>query len=210
VSLKNLYHKNQASLVIEDRMSGMGSCGAGDLDITVYDQNLPNKLYRLVDGVLKGGSQDGSFSQCTEFKDVDNNGITEIVTSDNRFYYAFGEPNYEYPPQIIAFSPNSFEDVTLQYPNLLRAEAKRSWDEVITRRQQAGNGCPGYFSELGNYAAIKSMLGEYPDAIKRIKERIDMDLSFHRLYDCYNPSEPADITEFIPELEAFLSEKGYI
>ncbi len=162
--------------------------------------------------MAKGSSQDGNFSQCTELKDVDNNGITEIVTLDTRFYYAFGERPGEYsdPPQIIALSPNGFEDVTLQYPNLLRAEAKHSWDEVITRRQAASNNCPGYFSEMGNYAAIKSMLGEYPDAIQRIKERINMDLSFHRLYDCYNPSVPNGINTFIPDLETVLSENGYI
>ncbi|MGF1589490.1 MAG: hypothetical protein ACFCU7_09625 [Pleurocapsa sp.] len=210
VSLKNLYEKNQASLVIEDRVSGMGSCGAGDLDITVYDQNLPDKLYRLGEGILKGGSQDGGFSQCTEFKDIDNNGIIEIVTSDTRFYYAFGERTYLYPPQIIALTPNGFQDVTLNYPDFLRTEAKHSWDEVITRRQEVSNSCPNYFSEIGNYAAIKSMLGEYPDAIRRIEERINMDLAFHRLYNCYQPYIPADINTFIPDLEAVLSENGYI
>jgi hypothetical protein len=210
VSLKNLYNRNQSSVVIEDRIVGNGSCGAGDLDITVYDENLPNNLYRLGDGILKGGSQDGNFSQCTEFQDIDNNGITEIVTLDNRFYYAFGERTDLYPPQIIELTPDGYQDVTLQYPNLLRAEAKHSWDEVIKIRQEVSNSCPNYFREIANYAAIKSMLGEYPDAIQRIKERINMDLSFHRLYDCYKPYVPADITEFIPELEAVLYENDYI
>ncbi|MBW4534797.1 MAG: hypothetical protein KME09_12760 [Pleurocapsa minor HA4230-MV1] len=218
VSLKNLYNRNKASVVVEDEMVGNGSC-TGSLEVTVYDQNLPNKLYRLGNGVVKAaltydyGSDYYVLDRepyyvpiCTDFKDIDNNGITEIVTQDKRFS-AFEKSFTSYPPQIIALNTNGFEDVTLQYPNFLRAEAKYHWDEVIKARQEASNSCPYYFIEMASYAAIKSMLGEYPDAIKHIKERINMDLSFHRRYDCYLPN---GINTFIPNLEAFLSENNYI
>lgn len=87
--------------------------------------------YDATQGAIDLLSQEswGSYRNLPEFTDVDNDGVVELISHDENFSYGFGPyaTTGPSPIQIWEYSPDSLQDVTRAFPELIRQDAERWW-----------------------------------------------------------------------------------
>jgi serine protease Do len=117
--------------------------------------------------IVDGGALDGEGYQ---FKDLDGNGGSELISVDNSFLYAFDCYACSYAPtQIHKLVGAALNDVTRepQYQPFLRFQL-RQMEAAATRDDQLGSN--GY---LGGWVASKALVGELSDAWQTMLARYD-------------------------------------
>ncbi len=139
--------------VIAEGYSGGAHC-CEDIVVLVAprdDVRAPWKQVRL--GAFDGGARPP--------RDLDGDGLAEILVRDDAFYYAYGCYGCSYaPPVILSVRDGKKVDLTRQpsFRPLLRKEEKR----VIRRMKEsrAENGGRVENGLLAGYVALKALLGE--------------------------------------------------
>ncbi|WP_334913726.1 hypothetical protein [Nostoc sp.] len=126
-----------------------------------------------------------------QLKDLDNDGLPEFDSRDDRFAYAFtAYADSDYPLQIWHYRQGKMIDVTRAYPKLISIHASERWQSYTEARQQGDDGK----SFLAAYLADKYLLGQGQDGWQRVQQ-------------AYKKS---DRTKYFADLRKFLRETGYI
>ncbi|MBW4557518.1 MAG: hypothetical protein KME59_16570 [Trichormus sp. ATA11-4-KO1] len=126
-----------------------------------------------------------------QLKDVDQDGVQEFISQDDRFAYAFTSYAASgYPLQIWQYRQGKMIDITRRYPQLIYNHAFEQWQTYTEARRQGDDG-KGF---LASYLADKYMLGQEQDGWQRVQQ-------------AYKQS---DRTQFFASLRQFLRETGYI
>lgn len=147
------------------------------------------------------GPGDGSGG---EFKDINNDGITEFLTFDQSFLYTFSSYAGSFPPSIIlSFRDGQFVEVTRQYPERLRSVAWQMY-LAIRRNDYNPNGM------LAGYVAQKILLGEFEEGWEFMLVHYSRDPDME--YNIY--SDDGEVIgrhpNFPAALQAFLMDMGYL
>ncbi len=107
-------------------------------------------------------------------KDLDGDGLTEIVTTDESFLYAYGSYAESYaPPVIMGVRQGRQVDLTRRpsMRSFLRREEKRI--RRFMRDQWRGRGRPVPAGILAGYVALKILLGEGPEGWRFMLANLD-------------------------------------
>jgi hypothetical protein len=124
------------------------------------------------------------------FEDVDQDGLPEFRTRDDRFAYQFASyAGSFYPIQLWRYQQGRMVNVTREFPQLIRADAYQNWQYY----QQTKNDIEGGRAALAAYLADKYLLGEAADG-------------WQRLEAAYRGS---DREQFFTDLSKFLQQTGY-
>ena len=126
------------------------------------------------------------------FKDLNNDGIPEFDSADDRFAYQFASyAGSAFPLQIWQYRQGQMIDITRNYPQLVYRDAYRLWQQYLERRKLE------YGEEkapLAAYLAAKYLLGQEQDGWQRVR----------RTY------LKRDRKKYFIELKRFLRITGYI
>jgi hypothetical protein len=117
--------------------------------------------------VVDAGALDG---EGYEFKDLDGDGGSQLISVDNSFLYAFGCYACSVaPPQIHKLIGPALTDVTreVRYQPFLKYQI-RQMEQAATQDGQWGSN--GF---LGGWVATKALVGELSDAWRTMLERYD-------------------------------------
>jgi subtilisin-like proprotein convertase family protein len=78
------------------------------------------------------------------FADLDRDGVSELVSSDDRFAYAFTSfGGSVFPVQIWHYGGGKLRDVTSSYPSAVRSDARRIWSEYLAERKDPSSDVRG-------------------------------------------------------------------
>ena len=126
-----------------------------------------------------------------QIEDLDQDGIPEFLSGDDRFAYQFASyAGSGRPIQIWQYRQGEFTDVTRQYPQKVYQNAHEHWQNYQAAQAQ-GNETKGM---LAGYLAAKYLLGQGEDGWLRVKQAY----------------QQGDRQVFFDELQQFLQATGYI
>jgi hypothetical protein len=124
-------------------------------------------------------------------EDINSDGIPEFRTRDDRFAYQFASYAASfYPVQIWRYQEGRMANVTLRFPQLIRASAYQNWQYY---QQYKNDGVEPGRAALAAYLADKYSLGEATDGWQRVQGAYQGD----------------DRAQFFADLRAFLRKTGY-
>ncbi len=110
--------------------------------------------------VLKADTLDGGY----QFEDLGGDGVSELVSNDNRFLYAFDAYALSYGPvRIQKLEGTQLRDVRRDYAKFLRQDLYRM--EYSAERTQELWHSNGF---LGGWVAAKALVGQFDDAWARM------------------------------------------
>lgn len=195
VYLQN-FDNDQIPEVIISTYSGGAHCCTNDI---IYHWQ-GNKFNRI-----ELGARDGYGGS---FQDLDRDGNIEYLTVDNSFLYMFSSYAGSFPPtEIFTFRNGNFENVTTQYPNLLRAtlnEMYRCYLEISNSEYPDVNGI------LAGYVAQKILLGEYEEGWQFMLNHYDPTSDWGLEIYNNNGNVIGLYSDFPTALNAFLIRQGYL
>ena len=133
--------------------------------------------------------------------------MTEFVTLDNAFFYAFSSYAGSYPPSLIlTFQNGEYVDTTSEFAQRLGSTA---WDmyQSVEHREDEGYEINGL---LAGYVAQKIRLGQYQEGWDFMLARYERDNDWGlRIYD-NDGNVIEEYKNFPAALQAFLKDLGYL
>jgi hypothetical protein len=97
--------------------------------------------------------------------DLDGDGLPELVSGDSRFAYQFTSFAFStWPVQIWRYRIGRFDDVTRDFPTLIRRDAHSQWRLANTRRNRWNNA--GF---LAAWTGDECLLGHAASAFKQLE-----------------------------------------
>ncbi len=135
-------------------------------------------------------TQHDFLNSAAALRDLDHNGRTEFVTSDNAFAYEFTDfAESGMPLQILNFSGLAFDNVTRRYPKLIRNDARLWWRAYLSDNDS------GRVGLVAAWAGDEYNLGRGHAAAATLAKQA---------------SEHHISARFVKRLRAFLKRHGYI
>ncbi|MEB3355195.1 MAG: PPC domain-containing protein [Synechococcales bacterium] len=126
----------------------------------------------------------------SSFEDLDDDGVPEFFSYDDRFAYEFASyAGSAFPPQFWRFRQGEMVDVTRDYPDRVYDEAFRLW-QTYERAQQQNSEVKGV---LAAYLATKYLLDQGEDGWSRLEAQY----------------RQGDRQQYFADLQLFLEETGY-
>lgn len=123
-------------------------------------------------------------------RDLNHNGQSEFVTRDNAFAYEFTDfAESGMPLQILTFSGLAFDNVTRQYPALIRSDARLWWRAYLSDNDS------GRVGLIAAWAADEYNLGRGHAAAATLAKQV---------------AEHQISARFVKRLHVFLKRHGYI
>jgi hypothetical protein len=194
IALKDLDSNDIPEVIVESFTGGAHCCMA----ITTYTwQN--EQFHPIYFDYLDGGGG--------QFEDLNGDGLTEFVTADNAFFYAFSSYAGSFPPNLIlTFQDGQYIDTTPQFEEALRSTA---WNMFQVMEDLGTEGIDSN-GVLASYVAQKIRLGEYQAGwdlmLARYNRQDDWGLAVYN--DAGNLI--GEYPNFPTALGAFLRELGYL
>ena len=192
LALRDLDGDGTSELVVQNYSGGAHCC----TNTAVYSwQN--DEFKTLETGYLNSAGG--------RFEDLNDDGLSEFVSADNRFLYRFSSYAGSFPPPLIStFDAGEFTDTTKQHPTMIRAGIARI-EEAFAGEQPVGerNGL------LAGYVAMKSLVGEYQEGWEYMLERYDAESDWGLEMRNEEGDEVGMYPDFPTALEAFLADAGY-
>ncbi len=133
-------------------------------------------------------------------RDLDQDGIAEFVSDDDRFAYAFTSyAGSRYPIEIRQYRQGKLQNVTAEFPDVVYADAYRLWldyQDLVANRPSGDNGAWAEVEQaaLAAYLADKYILGQGEDGWQRVIATYQW----------------PDREDFFNSLSNFLGELGYL
>lgn len=128
-----------------------------------------------------------------QLQDLDQDGIPEFKSADDRFAYQFSAyAASRFPLQIWQFQSGAMQNVTREFPQLVYSDAYQLWVDFARNRNEEYDGV--LRSTLAAYLADKYLLGQEADGWQRVQQ------AYQR----------SDRLEFFADLRQFLRETGYM
>ena len=138
------------------------------------------------------------------FEDLDEDGLSEFVTVDNRFLYRFSSYAGSRPPLLIStFEDGELIETTKQYPETIREQIAEVEETLTGDFAYEVNGL------LAGYVAMKSLVGEYEEGWQYMLERYDPESEAGLEIRDENSEVVGRHPDFPTALAAFLDEAGY-
>jgi hypothetical protein len=139
-------------------------------------------------------------------KDLDGDGRPELSARDEAFAYAFGPFVYSVPPvTIFEYQAGALRDVTRNYPDAIRADAKETFGYYVKARKKRDHAA--IRGVLAGWAADECLLDRCAYAFARVNASLRAGELSRQSTD---PStEPAN-DAYIAKLRAFLRKYGYL
>jgi hypothetical protein len=137
--------------------------------------------------------------------DLNQDGVMEFVSADDRFAYSFASYAASPSPiQLWAYQPGKLVDITRQHPKLIYADASNLWQAFQENRQDCNPKSWGSCGEgvLAAYLADKYLLGQAADGWKRVR-------SVYQGNGCDFKDKCLGRESYFRNLEAFLKQQGY-
>jgi hypothetical protein len=123
-------------------------------------------------------------------RDLNNDGVPELQSGDDRFAYAFSSYAASgYPLRVWRYENGEMQDATQQYPEAIKQNAEQTWQNIL-RAQTEGSEVRGY---LAAYLADQYSLGQAESGWQRLQE----------VY------RERDRSAFFQQLRQFLDKNGY-
>lgn len=120
-----------------------------------------------------------------QLEDLDDNGIPEFISADDRFAYAFTSfAGSEFPPRFWQYRDGEMVDVTREFPEEVYADAVRLWNRYTTIRDEVGN--DDLKGVLAAYLATKYLLDQSAEGwnlVRQIYQASDRDQYFANLQE---------------------------
>lgn len=193
IDLQDLDSDGTPEVIVETYSGGAHCC----TNFTIHSWQ-DNQFETVETGLLDGGG--GSF------KDLNNDGLTEFVSSDNAFFYAFGSYAGSFPPsQIWTFQDGKLVNTTRQFPQELRSTAWNMYQAILEMEKDdySSNGI------LASYVAQKILLGEYQQGWDFMLAHYDRTSDWGlAIYE--GDEVVGHYPDFPTALEVFLIEQGYL
>lgn len=193
VQIAEMDNQNDTPEVIFESFSGGAHCCIMALILTKQD----NRWQSVEIGSFDGGTNGAS--------DIDNDGIYEYLTVDNRFLYLFSSYAGSFaPPQIWRLEKGKVVDVTKQpqYRNWLKTELEKFNKDVMPDTGEVNGFWAGYI-------AWKALIGEEMTAWQSMLKKYDQTQTYCTKYDrdsnCVSKEE-----KFPSALLSFLQETDYL
>lgn len=138
-----------------------------------------------------------------ELRDLDGNGRLELLTSDDRFAYAFSAYVFSVlPVQVDRYDHGRIVDVTSQYPWLVRREAKQLWRLYLQTRGEKDADVRGV---LAAWLADEYRLGLVSEGWAKIEAAYHRgDLGAPRVDTLWPAGQ-----KYLSALRSFLEKTGY-
>jgi hypothetical protein len=190
VFLQDLDNNKTPEVVIATFSGGAHCCN----NFIIYSwQN--GEFSRTETGMLDGGGG--------KFEDLDGDGTIEFITNDNNFLYTFSSYAGSFPPtQIFTFRNGKLENVTRNYPDILRQTATEMYQVIMENKDSNINGV------MASYVAQKALLGELEEAWQFMLENYNSD--FQEGLTIYeNGEEVGTYPDYPTALKALLVKLGY-
>lgn len=151
----------------------------------IFDYDPAQEQYTAVEHVW---GNVGGF----QLDDLDDNGIPEFISADDRFAYAFTSyADSAFPPQFWQYRDGEMVDVTREYPDAVYSEAVRLWNRYTAIRDGARSG--DIKGVLAAYLATKYLLDQSAEGWSLVRQ----------IY------QAGDRTQYFAELQQFLEANGY-
>ncbi len=132
--------------------------------------------------------------------DIDDDGTRELVSSDARFAYQYASfAGSWFPLRIWSYDGNGLRDVTSDYPQRIRADARKAWHGYRKALHGANTGEPR--GAIAAWAADRFLLGARKRTLSTLRR-----LARHRLLPGTFPSSQA---RFVARLDRDLRRLGY-
>ncbi len=128
-----------------------------------YDPSLRNYTYIAHDwkSIIKG----------RKLEDIDKDGTPEFMSRDMRFLNEYGDKDgSKLPLQIWHYEKSKMIDVTSEFPELVKADAKKFWEQFTQARKAKKYDVFMVKDTLRAYLADKYNLGQAEDGWKLVKE----------------------------------------
>jgi len=140
------------------------------------------------------------------FQDLNQDGHSEFITTDNAFLYAFGSYAGSFPPTVImTFQSGRFIDTTAQFRDYLRGHAWQMYQSLL----QAKDHGVDINAVLAGYVAQKIRLGEFDNAWQFMQVHYDRQDDWGlAIYDQGDPI--GRHPDFPTALRQFLIDLGYL
>jgi hypothetical protein len=129
---------------------------------------------------------------------LDGSAAYEWITDDDRFAYEFAAFAFSgLPLEILRLRGGVFEDVTRDYPALVRVDAATQWKYYLANR----SGATG-LGFLAAWAADEANLGQAARVVSALAE-------LERAHELRSEPDWSAGAKFVSSLEAFLRKTGY-
>ncbi|HEY9876969.1 MAG TPA: hypothetical protein V6D29_00875 [Leptolyngbyaceae cyanobacterium] len=195
LDLKDLDNDGSPEIIVQAFTGGAHCCMA----VTTY--TWQDNTYKAVPfGLLDGGGG--------EFKDLNGDGLTEFLSFDNAFLYAFSSYAGSFPPSVIlTFENGQYRDTTAQFHDYLKSTA---W-EMYQSLQERGDDAVDINGLLAGYVAQKIRLGEYQEGWNFMLAHYDKttDWGLAEEYD-QDGNVVSAYPDFPTALRGFLTDLGYL
>ncbi|ASC74200.1 putative thylakoid lumen protein [Halomicronema hongdechloris C2206] len=192
VELQDLDSDGTAEVITEYYSGGAHCC----MMITTYGLR-GDTFIEIPFAPLDGGGR---------FRDLNQDGHSEFITTDNAFLYAFGSYAGSFPPTVImTFQSGRFIDTTAQFRDYLRGHAWQMYQALLRAQDHDGE----VNAVLAGYVAQKIRLGEFEQAWEFMQVHYDRQDEWG--LDIYDDGEPIGRHPDFPKaLRQFLIDLGYL
>lgn len=193
VYLQNLDDDGIPEVITETYTGGAHCC----TELTIYSWQGDGFIESFL--VLDGSAE--------LFRDLDQDGNSDFLMSNQSFLYKFSSYAGSFPPTLVlSFEDGEFKDTTRDHIPELRLIEERMYQAFFENQDDGEvNGI------LAGYVAQKALLGEYEDGWNFMLEHYDRNSDWGLEKE---RSESGEVTEQYPDfpsaLEAFLKEQGYL
>ncbi|MBD0336054.1 MAG: hypothetical protein ICV62_11245 [Cyanobacteria bacterium Co-bin13] len=142
-----------------------------------------------------------------EFRDLNQDGLTEFVTLDNAFFYTFSSYAGSFPPSLIlSFQNGQYVDTTPQFRDYLKSAA---W-QMYTASQEQADDFPDRNGLLAGYVAQKIRLGEYQEGWDFMLAHYDRSDDWGLTNYDQEGNVASEFKDFPAALRSFLTRLGYL
>jgi len=192
-SLQNLDPDGVPEVVFHRYTGGAHCCSI----YTIYSAQ-GDRLHRTLTYPLDAAGAGG-------FEDLDGDGYSEFLSSDQRFLYAFGSYASSWPPNIfLTFRHGSLIDTTRQFPERLRSTAYTMYEHT---RDNPGLGAN---SILAGYVGQKILMDEYESGWDYMLAHYDSTDTWGLTEYSRDGEEIGTFADYPEALESFLLDLGYL
>lgn len=195
VAIKDI-DRNGTPEVIVSTFSGGAHCCTS----TVIHQWRNNQFQTVNLGFLDGRGGD--------FTDLDGDGTLEFTSYDQSFLYRFSSYAGSFAPsKIFSLIDGKLVDTTAQYPETLRATARKMYQTILERQRNPDSEINGV---LAGYVAQKALLGEFEEGWQFMLAQYDRQSDWGLdIYDGKG-NTVGQHHDFPAALKAHLRRMGYI
>ncbi len=112
----------------------------------------------------------GAFVKGRKLEDLDKDGVIEFISQDVRFATDTNQTLQSKPIRIWQFKDKKMTDVTVDFPELIKADALKAWNQVLETKKSKKQDSELQKALLKTYLADKYLLKQETEGWQKVKE----------------------------------------